>query len=352
MRAHLRRWALASLLLGLSGAQAAPLPSPVFCVFDFLGASGDLFGMVRDHAIAMQRHGVDLQLKGYSNEAAAVEAYAQGRCDALMATAFRTRAFNAAAASIDSLGATTIVRQGRVDIDASYEVFRKLVQTYASPSPAVTRIMVSGPHEVAGIVPAGAAYPFVNDRRMNSVESLAGKRIAAFDYDKAQAAMIQRIKARPVSATIENFHQLFNQGRVDMIAAPTMAYKPLELDQGLGAQGGISRFPILIVSYQMVIRHERFPAGFGHLSRQYWMSQFDRARQLISRADGSVPPQVWIPMEAEDAVKYTRLLRDARIDLAKQGLYDRRGLKVLKRIRCHVNGADPDCGTPSEEVWD
>ena len=31
--------------------------------------------------------------------------------------------------------------------------------------------------KVAGIAPSGAAYPFVNDRKLSSIEALAGKRI-------------------------------------------------------------------------------------------------------------------------------------------------------------------------------
>ena len=42
------------------------------CVFDFIGASGDLFNMVRDYALSMQREGVFLELKGFNDEAAAV----------------------------------------------------------------------------------------------------------------------------------------------------------------------------------------------------------------------------------------------------------------------------------------
>lgn len=319
------------------------------CVFDFIGASGDLFNMVRDYALSMQREGVYLELKGFNDEAAALETYRSGQCDGFVGTAFRSRQFNAVAGSIDSLGATTIVRKGNVDMPASYEVMRKLIQTYAAPSPQVARLMVNGEHEVAGIAPAGAAYPFVNDRRLNSVEALAGKRIVAFDYDKAQAAMIQRIKAIPVSATISNFHLKFNSGQADMMAAPTIAYQPLELHKGLGEKGAVTRFPLLLVSYQMIIRHERFPEGFGAKSRTFWSGQFDRMLQLIRRADTTIPPSRWQDLEPDDAVKYTLLLRESRIQLTQQGLYDKRGLKVLKRIRCHVNPGDAECDTKLEE---
>ena len=65
------------------------------CVYDFIGASGDLFNMVRDYALAMQRDGVFMELKGYNDEAAALEAYKSGQCDGFVGTAFRSRQFNA-----------------------------------------------------------------------------------------------------------------------------------------------------------------------------------------------------------------------------------------------------------------
>ena len=319
------------------------------CVFDFIGATGDVFNLVRDYALSMQREGANIELKGYNDEAVAWNAFLNRQCDGFVGTAFRTRQLNAAAGSIDSLGATTIVRRGNVDMPASYEVMRKLIQTYAAPSPQVAKLMVSGEYEVAGIAPAGAAYPFVNDRKLKSIEELAGKRIVALDYDKAQAAMIQRIKAIPVPSTTSNFHLKFNSGQVDMMAAPTIAYQPLELSRGLGRKGAVVRFPLLLTSFQLIIRHERFPEGFGAKSRTFWAGQFDRMLQIIRRADATIPPLQWQDLEPDDAVKYTLLLRESRIQLAQQGLYDKRGLKVLKRVRCHVNPADDECATKLEE---
>ncbi|MFT3857496.1 MAG: DUF6091 family protein [Aquabacterium sp.] len=322
------------------------------CVFDFLGTAGDAYGMSKDYALAMQRYGVDIELKAYVNEAQATEDFRNGNCDGLLATAFRTRQFNPVAASSDSLGATTILKKGAIDMTGTYEVLRKLVQTYSTPSPLVSKLMVQGEFEVGGIIPIGPAYPFVNDRRLGfSIEALAGKRIAAFDYDKAQAAMIQRIGAIPVSADVSNLHTKFINGQVDMISLPTLAYKPLELSRGIGTKGGVVRFPLMIVTYQMVVRHARFPEGFGEQSRSFWMAQFDRLLQLIRTGDSSIPPMAWIDISPEDAYKYTLLLREARLDMAQKGLYDKRGLKVLKRIRCHVNPTDPECSTKSEEEW-
>jgi hypothetical protein len=319
------------------------------CVYDLLGTSGDLFNMAKDYVVAMQKHGAAVELKGYTDERVASEDFRTGQCDGLIATAFRTRQFNSVAGSIDTLGATTIVKDGKIDIADSYEVVRKVIQTYTAPQAA--KLMVEGNYEVGGIIPLGAAYPVVNDRKINTVEALAGKRIASFDYDKAQAVMIQRIGAQPVSADITNFSTKFNNGTVDMIAAPTMAYKPLELYKGIGKNGAIARFPILILTYQVILNKPKFPDGFGEHSRQYWLSQFDRAMQLIRQADASVPPGTWMDLTPENSYKYTLMLRESRIDIAQKGMYDKRGLKVIKKIRCSVNPGDPECATKSEEDW-
>ncbi|AWI53886.1 hypothetical protein DEH84_10940 [Aquabacterium olei] len=338
-------------IAGLISLSAAPgvHASQRVCVYDLLGASGDLFNMAKDYAVAMQKHGASIDLKGYTDERVATEDFRTGQCDAVIATAFRTRQFNAVAGSIDTLGATTIVRDGKIDMAGSYDVVRKLIQTYADP--AAAKLMIDGPYEIGGITPLGAAYPIVNDRKINTVEALAGKRIASFDYDKAQAVMIQRIGAQPVSADITNFSTKFNNGTVDMIAAPSMAYKPLELYKGIGKNGAMARFPIMILTYQVVLNHSKFPEGFGQASRNYWMTQFDRALQLIRQADASVPPATWMELSPENAYKYTLMLRESRIDIAQKGLYDKRGLKVIKKIRCKVNAADPECTTKSEEDW-
>ena len=52
-----------------------------------------------------------------------------------------------------------------------------------------------------------------------------------------------------------------------------------------------------------------------------------------------------------DAAQATHKAALAALDIAQKGLYDKRGLKVIKKIRCNVNPADPECTTKSEEDW-
>ncbi|MDE2402632.1 MAG: hypothetical protein KGL90_13300 [Burkholderiales bacterium] len=316
------------------------------CVFDILGTAGDAFSSAKDYALEMQKYGADLELKAYVDERVAVEDFRTGQCDAVMATALRTRNFNTLTAALDSVGVSTIVRNSKVDMAASYEVVRKAIQTFASPKAGA--LMVQGQYEVGGIVPLGAAYAFVNDRKISTLEAASGKRIAAFDYDKAQAQLIQRVGARPVAADVTNFGTMFNNGNVDVIIAPSLAYKPLELYKGIGRKGAVSRFPMTILTYQMIFKHDRFPSGFGQKSREAWSGRFDTVLALTKRADQAIPAEFWMDPSPADTDRYQVLMRDGRIDMADKGFYDKKGLKIIKRIRCDVNPSAADCSEATE----
>lgn len=336
-----------------AAAVAVTLAAPVaaqakamMCVWDVVGKTGDVYAAATDYALAMQKQGVDFDIKTYTDERVAIEDFRAGQCDGVVATAFRTRQFNAVAGAIDSIGSTTIVRNGKIDLPASYEVVRKVIQVFASPQAG--KLMVEGNYEIGGIFPLGAAYPIVRDKKINSVESLSGKKIAAFDYDKAQGVMIQRIGAQPVSVDVTNIGPKFNNGFVDMVTLPAVAYKPFELYKGIGTTGAIARFPIMIPTVQVVINHTKFPEGAGEKSRQYWLSQFDRAMRIIQTAEKGIPASAWDDLPAENVPKYVLMLREARMDIAKQGLYNKQGLNIIKRARCSINPADAECSTKDE----
>jgi hypothetical protein len=316
------------------------------CVFDILGTSGDGYNAAKDYAIEMQKHGADIELKAYIDERVAVEDFRTGQCDAVVATALRTRAYNALTAALDSVGASTVVRNGKLDMAGSIEVVRKTIQTFSSPKAAP--LMVQGAYEVGGMVPLGAAYAFVNDRQISNLEAASGKRVASFDHDKAQAQLIQRVGARPVSADVTNFATMFNNGLVDVIMAPSLAFKPLELAKGLGTKGAVHRFPLTILTYQMIFKRDKFPEGFGQKSREVWLSRFDTVIELIKKADATIPAQYWMDPSEVDAVRYINLMREGRIDMAEKGFYDKKGLKIIKRIRCDVNPSASDCSQPTE----
>lgn len=341
----LRALALASAALMTFAGQASA--KNLLCVWDVAGKSGDIYNAAIDYALAMQKStGVEITLKTYIDERVAVEDFRAGQCDGVMATSFRIKPFNGVSASMDSIGSTTIVRNNKIDMAGSYEVVRRVIQAFSSPGAA--KLMVEGNYEVGGIFPLGAAYPIVRDRAMNSVEALSGKKIAAFDYDKAQGTMIQRIGAQPVSVDVTNIGPRFNNGFVDMVTLPAVAYKPLELHKGIGTKGAIGRFPLMIPTVQMVINRSKFPEGFGEKSRNFWLSQFDRAMGLIANAEKGIPAATWDELPPENVPKYVLMLREARIEIGKQGMYNKQALNIVKRARCSVNAADSECLTKNE----
>ena len=305
------------------------------CVFDVLGAQGDAYGLMKDYALAATKMGAAVDLKAYTDERTAAEDFKAGQCDGVLLTGMRGRQFNKFTGSLDSIGAIP-----------SYAVMEKASATLANP--ALAPRMVEGKFEVAGVAPAGAAYLFVKSRSINHVDKLAGKKIAIFDYDKSQAKMVQKIGAQPVSSDISNFGAKFNNGAVDIIAAPAMAYKPLELYKGLGKDGAIVRFPIAQLTFQLFIDKDKFPANFGQASRKYWDGQYSRSMRLINKAEKDVPASAWLDLPANDKEGYVVLLRDARISLTKEGIYDPMMMKMLKKIRCSIESGNAECSTNLE----
>jgi Family of unknown function (DUF6091) len=147
---------------------------------------------------------------------------------------------------------------------------------------------------------------------------------------------------------VTNIGPRFNNGFVDMVTLPAVAYKPFELYKGIGTKGGIGRFPIMIPTVQMVINRSKFPEGFGEKSRTFWASQFDRAMGLIANAEKGIPANVWNELPPESIGKYVIMLREARIAIAKEGMYNKQALNIVKGARCSVNPSDAECATKGE----
>ena len=311
-------------------AQASAAGKQTLCVWDVAGTQGDVFNMMKDYKLAAARWGANLELRPYTDEKIASEDFKAGQCDAVMMTGLRGRQFNGFTGSLDSLGAMP-----------SYDHLRKVLTTLATPKAA--SLMVSGNYEVAGIAPMGAAYLFVNDRSINTVGKLSGKKVAVLDYDKAQAKMAQKVGMQPVASDITNFAGKFNNGSVDIVGAPAAAFKPLELFKGLGTKGAIVNFPLVQVSLQMYIRKDRFPEGFGQKSREYMFSQYDRAMKLVTTAEKEIDKKYWMQIPGVDQEKYLQMIRESRIALTNEGIYDKRAMKMLKQVRCSVNAGEAEC---------
>lgn len=325
---------LGLLALGMA-VMAAPARAQTACVFDIMGAQGDIYALARDYALQVKRMGISLKLRPYTDERVALEDFKAGQCDAVLMTNLRGRQLNKFVGTLDSLGSVP-----------TYDMLRSVIGLLMSPKSASR--MVSGPYEVASIIPLGAVYPVVNDRSINTLAKAAGKRIAAFDWDQTQASLIKQIGARPVSADITNFAGKFNNGQVDIIAAPALAVKPLELRKGIGTKGAIINMPFMNITGIMVIRHDRFNPGDGQKLRDFSASLLDPAFALIKRSEDEIPPHFWSEVPRYEIEGYMAMMRESRVRLAKEGHYDPDMLRFLKRVRCRLNPGEAECSMDDE----
>lgn len=329
------RLLVAGAVLALSSTSALAAGKQMLCVWDIIGAQGDVFNMMKDYKLAAAKWGANMDMKAYTDEKIAAEDFKAGQCDAVVMTGLRGRQFNSFTGSMDALGALP-----------SYAMHQKALATVATP--AAAKLMVSGNYEVVGITPMGAAYLFVNDRSINTVGKLSGKKIAVLDYDKAQAKLVQLVGAQPVASDITNFAGKFNNGSVDIIGAPAAAFKPLELHKGLGTKGAIVNFPLVQLTLQVIIRRDKFPEGFGQKSRDYVQAQYPRAMKLITDAEAQIDKRFWMQIPDADKEKHINMMRDSRVALTNEGIYDKRMMSVLKKVRCQVEPGNAECAQKLE----
>jgi hypothetical protein len=321
-------------LLGLSGVVQAQTIK--FCVYDPLGAQGDFFATAKDYKIEARKWGVDIELKPYSDETVSVEDFKAGQCDLINMLGLRTRlGFNQFTGTIDSPGSVE-----------NYAEMRDVLNLMASPK--LEKLMVNGQYEVAGILPVGAGYIFVHDRKLNTLAKAAGKKVGVMDWDKTQAMLVQQVGAQPIASDLTNYGGRFNNGQVDVIIAPIILYKPFELSKGVGSTGGIIRRAVIQLSLQLVARRDRFPPEFGRQSRAYVANQVDRAFGIIRNLENQVDQRQWMYVTTAERDDFYKVMREARVHLAKDGFYDKRMLSILKRVRCKSNPEDAEC-TLTEE---
>lgn len=315
---------------------AADLPKRTFCVFDIVGKSGPVFSAMQDYRLEALKWGVDLEIKPFTDEKIVAEEFKAGTCDAVGITGLRGRAFNSFTGTLDSLGSIP-----------DYETLRVVLEKLVAPQ--LAPLMKSGDYEVVGIAPAGGAYLMVNDRSIDTVNELSGKKIAVLDFDKSQAIMVESIGASPVTATIANFGSMFNNGAVDVIGAPAVAFQPLELYKGIGTKGGVVDYALVQLTVQVLTRHARFPADYGQKSRNYIYSQFDRNMAEIQKSTDGIDSKLWMKIPDKDKVGYQEMFRQSRIKLRDSGIYDGKMLTFLSRVRCTMNASLTECTAKDRE---
>jgi hypothetical protein len=349
---------LMSLMLGMTGASAAtivdikaplkknaavlppPLPKPVrvrFCLFDPMGPRGKITQTATELAKLAQDWNLFVDLKVYTDERVAAEDFKAGQCEGVAISTLRAKQFNFTVGSIDAPGNLR-----------NYDEMKTLLTMLANP--VVSSLAINGRYQVAAVVPIGALFVMVNDRRINSLEKAAGKRVVVLEWDPTQAKMISNIGAQPVPADFATYASKFNNGQADIIASPAMGYGPLELHKGIGKNGGVIRFPLLQATATILIRRDMLLPKIPdmdsrlHQVRQVGLQFIDSVFTLLKEAENEIPKPLWIELPKADADKYYRMLREARLYLTKDGIYAPVMMSILKRVRCKHVPTDAECG--------
>ncbi len=309
------------------------------CVFDLLGKSGESYKLLEEWALASKQWGAEVQLLPYQDEAKVDQDFKARKCDGLFMTSMRARSYNKFAGSIDALGGVTSpdIASKAISYVLDQRNAKRLISNIGKDS-----------YEVAGIVQIGTAYIFVRDRNLNKIEQVKDKKFAILHYDAAQSMMVNRIGAVPVLSEISNFIRKFNQAEVDIVAAPAYAFKPLELHKGLGSQGAMIKFPVVNVTADLIIRPNQFPEKFAQQSRQWFIKQLPKTLANIQRMEAEIPKKYILNLNPDDYKNYQRILREGRIDLTRQGIYDPNMMRVLKRARCTVERTNFECSLGGE----
>ncbi|MEQ1570992.1 MAG: putative solute-binding protein [Myxococcota bacterium] len=319
------------------GSTVARAESRAICVYDPAGRSGDYFTLMSKYATAASTWGVEVEVRPYTDEETAAKDYEAGVCDGVVATGVRLQRFNRFASTFEAIG-------GLPD----YAMTKAMVNTLATSAGAAPKLSQNG-NTVVGFVPIGAVYLFVRDRNVDSIGELAGKRIATMDYDAASKVMVDRVGAIMVPADLGSIGPKFNNGDVDACYVSAPAFKPFELQRGIGTKGGVLRAPLAQATLQVMIREARFPEGFAAKSRTDLAARFDEALALVTKAESGIPASSWIDVPKATLVEWDGMFQGVRLKLRdEKKTYDGEMLRVMRQLRCSRDATRSECAEAKE----
>ncbi len=311
---------LTALLLPLSATTQA-LTKVSMCVFDPIGKSGPAAQVMRDFKLDSVSWGVEIQDEFFDDEWKAIEKFKAGGCDIVNMLDFRASEFNKFTGSIRAVGSLR-----------NYDEMGVVLKTMTSP--AAAKLMREGDYEVIALMPAGGIYVFTRDKTLIQPDQFKGKTAAVVEKvpENDYLASKHGIIGKPM-AIFDTF-QAFNKGEVDLVAGPAVVFEPFELSKGTAGNGGVYADPITFITMQTVARWNKLPEGFGQKSRDRSMEKYVNYVKLVQDPEKTIPSDLWIKVPKDVYDYWDNSFRESRAELAKQGVYDERTLKLMKKVRC------------------
>ncbi len=320
-------------LLSLLSASTVALERKVFCVWDPVGRNGPVMSFYSDLIPKALGWGLNIRFIAYTDEKIAANEFKAGNCEAVLLSAILSRQFVKFGGTMDAIGAIS-----------SRKGLELVLSTLARPRAG--KLMTQGAYEVVATFPVGSMYAFVRDRSINSIDDFAGRRISVLNDDPQAMKFANLAGATPVPTTLSTFGPQFNNGNIDILLMPALAYNTFELYYGLGQRGGIIDYRLYYGMLQTVAKRDAFPDDFGFKMRKYILSRLNAIDKLVKDAEAEIPAKYWINVSQFTKDDIDHFSKRVRMSLKKDKVNHATALKLLWKIRCRLDRSRGECTTP------
>lgn len=323
--------------VGTPGA-ASNLKKITMCVFDFVGNDGPIHKTMKEFLPEYIRMGVDLDFKVYTDDRVASEEFKNGACDMLNLPDIRAREYNFFTGTIVAVGAIP-----------TYEHLKIILASLLSDK--AEKVLREGEYEVIGFSPIGGIFLYVNDKSIVTPKDMGGKRVTVLDNAPETEFMAKKLGMTPVSSSILNALQKFNNKAVDITGSPGIAFEPMELYKGLEPNGGIIQWPVVQVTMQLIVRWAKLPSpDFARKSRQMYFAKYEQEIKKIIETEERIPEKYKIHIDDKTKDEWNELFRESRIAMRDQGgIYDPKALTLFRKVRCQVDPKLAECSSSNKE---
>lgn len=321
-----------TVAFGLSNTASAAVNKTVeqWCVFDPVGAQGDIMRRMRDLALHSQKLQASVQLKSFRNEQQAIDAFEQKKCSGLVLTNFHVRPYNRFIASSSGIG-----------MMPSNQSARRLLQLFDHPT--LRKRLSQNGYAVLGLIPVGNAFMTVNRVSINGVSDLKNKRIGVLIDEPAQVAVAKSIGGIPVAMDVSDPISSLKQRKLDMMPSPIYALLPYDLNRELGGNTRVINFPIAYVAMTLVVREQVYPKNYATAMRQWFVQNANSLAMQATRWENSLPAYYWEDTSRGEQRAYAMVVEKTQRIYIENGYYDRFFAELSKRLRCLEDASSAIC---------
>ena len=77
--------------------------------------------------------------------------------------------------------------------------------------------------------------------------------------------------------------------------------------------------------------------------REFALKEMDKSITFIGKREQEIPAHFWLDLPANEQARYEQIMREARVQLTKEGAYDPRMMALMKKVRCKIEPANAEC---------